>query len=68
MKAKEDSKAVVKDLIAKAQKEIGGLLAESRTGKINKRILEAGLKDLQGRLKVMSVHNHKADVDDSDDV
>jgi hypothetical protein len=57
------SKAL-KALIDKAEKETQKLLTDVTAGKLDKRILEAGLQQVEKDLKQMSVFNHKADADD----
>jgi hypothetical protein len=59
------SKAL-KALIDKAEKETQKLLKDVTAGKLDKRILEAGLQQVEKDLKQMSFFNHKADADDDD--
>jgi hypothetical protein len=61
------SKAL-KALIDKAEKETQKLLTDVTVGKLDKRILEAGLQQVEKDLKQMSFFNHKADADDDFDV
>jgi hypothetical protein len=61
------SKAL-KALIDKAEKETQKLLTDVTAGKLDKRILEAGLQQVEKDLKQMSFFNHKADADDDIDV
>jgi hypothetical protein len=60
------SKAL-KALIDKAEKETQKLLKDVTAGKLDKRILEAGLQQVEKDLKQMGFFNHKADADDDVD-
>ena len=57
------SKAL-KALIDKAEKETQKLLTDVTAGKLDQRVLEAGLQQVEKDLKLMNVFNHKADADD----
>jgi hypothetical protein len=57
------SKAL-KALIDKAEKETQKLLTDVTAGKLDKRILQAGLQQVEKDLKQMNVFNHRADADD----
>jgi hypothetical protein len=57
------SKAL-KALIEKAEKETQKLLTDVTAGKLDKRILQAGLQQVEKDLKQMNVFNHRADADD----
>lgn len=57
----------LKALIAKVEKETHKLLADVKAGKLDKRILETGLQQVEQDVKQMNVFNHKADADDDDD-
>jgi len=59
------SKAL-KALINKAEKETQTLLTDVTAGKLDKRILEAGLQQVEKDLREIGFFNHKADADDDD--
>ena len=61
------SKAL-KALIDKAEKDIQKLLADVTAGKLDQRILEAGLEQVEKDLKQMTVHDHRPDPGDDSDV
>src|ERR1700744_1913131 len=52
--------------LARAQDEIDDLLLGVQTGTIDRITLEAGLKQVQARLKALGVHQHHADRDADD--
>jgi hypothetical protein len=57
------SKAL-KALIDKVEKETQNLLTDVKAGKLDKRTLETGLRQVEKDVKQMNVFNHKADADD----
>lgn len=57
------SKAL-KALIDKVEKETQNLLTDVKAGKLDKRTLETGLRQVEKDVKLMNVFNHKADADD----
>jgi hypothetical protein len=61
------SKAL-KALIDKAEQEIQKLLTDVAAGQLDKRILEAGLEQVEKDLKQMSIFNHKVDAEDESDL
>jgi signal transduction histidine kinase len=52
--------------LKKAQQEIRELRSELKAGTLNRKRLKSGLKEIQQRLKVMNIHNHKPDPEDDD--
>jgi hypothetical protein len=52
--------------LARAQEEIQDLLLDLQSGTLDRITLEAGLKQLQERLKALGVHQHKADIESDD--
>jgi signal transduction histidine kinase len=54
----------IETTLKKAQEEIRELRAELKAGTLNRKKLKSGLKEVQQHLKVMNIHNHKADPDD----
>jgi len=57
------SKAL-KALIEKVEKETQNLLKDVKAGKLDQRVLEAGLQRVEKDVKEMNVFNHRADADD----
>ena len=57
------SKAL-KALIDKVEKETQILLTDVKAGKLDKRVLESGLCQVEKDVKLMNVFNHKADADE----
>ena len=53
--------------LARAQEEIQDLLLDLQSGTLDRITLEAGLKQVQERLKALGVHQHKADIESDDD-
>jgi signal transduction histidine kinase len=53
--------------LARAQEEIQDLLLDLQSGTLDQITLEAGLKQVQERLKALGVHQHKADIESDDD-
>lgn len=58
----ESSKSL-KTTLLKASEEIRILLADLKAGTLDRIALEAGLKEVQERLKVMDIHIHSPDPD-----
>jgi hypothetical protein len=52
---------ILKETVERAQKEVKDLLAEVHAGKVDKRKLETGLKEVQSALKVLDIHAHGGD-------
>lgn len=53
--------------LARAQEEIQDLLLDLQSGTLDRITLEAGLKQVQQRLKALDVHQHRLDVETDDD-
>jgi hypothetical protein len=53
--------------LARAQEEIQDLLLDLQSGTLDRITLEAGLKQVQERLKALGVHQHQSDSDTGDD-
>jgi hypothetical protein len=53
--------------LSRAQEEIQDLLLDLQSGTLDRITLEAGLKQVQERLKALSVHQHRLDVGTDDD-
>jgi len=53
--------------LARAQEEIQDLLLDLQAGTLDRIALEAGLKQVQERLKALGVHQHKADIESDDE-
>jgi hypothetical protein len=57
----------LRDTLARVQEEIQDLLLDLQSGTLDRITLEAGLKQVQERLKALGVHQHKADIETDDD-
>jgi hypothetical protein len=53
--------------LQRAQEEIQDLLLDLQAGTLDRITLEAGLKQVQERLKALGVHQFRADVESSDE-
>jgi hypothetical protein len=57
----------LRSTLARAQEEIQDLLLDLQAGTLDRITLEAGLKQVQERLKALGVHQHKADIESDDE-
>jgi hypothetical protein len=57
----------LRSTLARAQEEIQDLLLDLQAGTLDRITLEAGLKQVQERLKALGVHQHKADIESDGD-
>lgn len=53
--------------LQRAQEEIQDLLLDLQAGTLDRITLEAGLKQVQERLRAMAIHGHRAEPDSDQD-